>query len=94
MTEETLEPQEQNLESTVAATARDQSAEVSEVNNTEQLTGNVPEQLNTRTKLWLLLSKGVWFLLGIVIVVVAGVVSYFESVLPSSINITTGNHSL
>lgn len=55
------------------------------------------ERLNMRTKLWLLASKGVWFLLGSVLVVVAGIVSHFQSntmIASNCTNITIGNYTV
>lgn len=55
------------------------------------------ERLSTRTKLWLLSSKGIWFILGSMLVVIAGLVSHFESkALPANncTNTTTGNYTL
>ena len=50
-----------------------------------------------RNKLWLLASKGTWFILGSVLVIVAGIVSHYHhnAVLASNCtNTTTGNYTL
>lgn len=55
------------------------------------------ERLNMRTKLWLLASKGVWFLLGSVLVVVGGIGSHFQSntmIASNCTNITIGNYTV
>lgn len=56
----------------------------SSLNQTDNTTTNqshdtVRERLNMRKKLWLLTSKGVWFLVGGVFVVVAAIVGHFQS---------------
>ena len=56
------------------------------------------ESLSTRMKLWLLASKGIWFILGSVLVLIAGLVSHFGSkALPATdncTNTTTANYTL
>ena len=69
------------------------------LNQTDNTTANqtqntVSETLNMRKKLWLMTSKGVWFLVGSVFVMVAGIVGHFQSnaiSLDNCTNITTSN---
>ena len=71
----------------------------STLNQTDNTTANqthetVRERLNFRKKLWLMTSKGVWFLVCSVFVMVAGIVGHFQSnaiSLDNCTNITTGN---
>lgn len=71
----------------------------STLNQTDNTTANqthetVRERLNFRKKLWLMTSKGVWFLVGSLFVMVAGIVGHFQSnaiSLDNCTNITTGN---
>ena len=75
---------------TDAATERD------ETSKPEQLA--MPrEMLSTKTKLWLLATKGLWFVLGGVLVVVAGIVGHFQSnlyIADNCTNTTAGNYTL
>ena len=50
-----------------------------------------------RNKLWLLVSKGIWFILGSVLVILAGIVSHYQhnTLLTSNCtSTTTGNYTL
>lgn len=82
---------------TSETTANSQCTERSDMNeDCEQLIDVTPEHLNIKNKLWLLVSKGCWFVLGSMMVVIAGVFSYFESdLLPdhNCTNITTGDYT-
>lgn len=62
--------------------------------NANQTHDTVRETLNVQKKLWLLTSKGVWFLVGSVFVIAAGIVGNFQSdaiSVDNCTNITTGN---
>ena len=87
---------EQNNEKTQSLQCALEASVSTESDGTEQLIGNVLEQLSIRTKLWLLLSKGIWFLLGIIIVTIVGIVNYTESEELGIFNCTntiSGNYS-
>ena len=60
--------------------------------NTQGIRVNQP-----RDKLWLLVSKGIWYIVGCILVVVAGIVSHFQhnsSLSSNCTNATAGNYTL
>lgn len=63
---------------------------------TETVTSHVTTRgrLSTRTKLWLLTSKGMWFVVGSMLVVVAVIVSHFQhnSLLAGNCTNSTGSN--